>query len=330
MASLRIDFSERDMALTGNVFDDIPGPFLTKLPHSLQVMIFQLADNHAATVGVCKSMKIVSEEVQVLRRKELVADIPDWEKSWDAFNYIAKKEWGTDGYVKTCNCKWMEGCDKCELVERSEDGVWWEVDPRHFQCEPQPLESMVSRVFGDRCIVGWTRKKKHPPFGYADGEMIIVFRHRTVLVTSTITDSLYVRIRDHAHDGIQPVLINQRFRESANFSDFFHGRLALYAAMIISVLGKERFAIKVDNPFFLRGDKFRCLNELPDYDEDLFVDVMKATCRRHSVIMRGYDAHRVLVMRAWENGPISFYCNNVLFTSDVIEEMVPGHVLELL
>jgi hypothetical protein len=319
------------MASIGNVFDEIPGipkPLLTRLPHSLQVMIVKLADNHAATVGVCKSMKVVSDEAQVMRRKELVSGIKGWEKNWDAFEFITKKEWGAKGYVPTCDCVEPRKCWHCNLGRDV-----WEMRDRHFHGEEYVLARMASRVFGDKCLWGGETSELLKPFRILDSHQLLVFRKRVVMIRSTFPDHVCVNIRDHLHDGIKPVSINQRLLEvRKNCPDLLIGGDAgTAAAKIVSVFDESDFAIEVYNPHstcvkhFLPLDQFRC------YDEDTFMEEVKKSCEKHEVsFVPRADVEDPIVMRAWDNGPIAFYWNSVLFTSDVIEGWIPDFALELL
>jgi hypothetical protein len=305
---------------------------LTSLPNSLQVMIIKLADNHAATVGVCKSMKVVSDEAQVLRRKELVADIPDWEKNWDAFNYITRKEWGEKGYTEKCNCKHKGMCSDCNYSTESEGGTYWEIKPRYFRCSSYTLERMTSKVFGDRCLTGFSYGLKHPPFRFEHDERIIVFHRRTVLVSSITPGHVHVKIHDHLHDGIKPVLINKRFREVKKNCPYLHIDCfaSQAAAKIISVLGESDFAIDVYEPHSTCIKRFLRLDQFRDYDEDVFMEEAKKSCEKHHVgFVPTDDVEDVIVMRAWDNGPIAFYWNHILFTSDVVEGWIPDFALEL-
>ena len=305
----------------------------TCLPHVVQVMILQLADNHVATVGACKSMKVVADEAQVLCRKDLVADIHGWQKSWDAFLYITKKEWGVDGLVSTCKCVQPGDCWECKSNETE-----WEMKPRHFPGETHDLERMVSRVFGDRCLVGPTDHRKPPPFDVTSNDLLIVFKNRAVLVATSLAGGVEVTLRDHAHNGIQPVLINQRWSEeivkipkngdphaamARIIGDALFIRAAEMATQIIPVLGKKDFAIKVDKVHMLRPGRFWHLRHFPDYDEGILMDEMNAACKKHRVsIVHDCDVSDTIVMLAWEDGPIAFHCNGVLFTSKKLEKLI--------
>jgi hypothetical protein len=317
----------------------------TRLPHAVQVTILQLADNHVATVGACKSMKVAADEVQVVRRKELVADIPDWEASWDAFAFITKKEWGVDGYVSTCKCAQPGDCWECEVMDRSQE-IEWEMEPRHFPGETYTLKRMVSQVFGDRCLVGLTDHRKPPPFDVLSNDLLIVFRHRAVLVATSSAGGVEVTLRDHAHGGIQPVLISQRWREKTDqipnqgdpqaafarmIGEAMFIRAAEMASQILPVLGKKDFSIKVDNVHMLRPGRFWHLRHFPDYDEGVLMDEMNAACKKHRVsIVPDDDVSDAIVMLAWENGPITFNCHGVLFTSKELEKLVSEHVRQRL
>lgn len=146
-------------------------------------------------------------------------------------------------------------------------------------------------------------------------------------------------LRDHAHGGIQPVLINQRFREAAEkknpstaikITKVESRCCGATAAHVVCFLGKDDFAVEIEKPYVLRPGRSYYLRDVQDFDKDLFLDEMKAMFMKHSVFARDDDVRTAMVMRAWENGPISFYCDGVLFTSDVIKEMVSDHVKELL
>jgi hypothetical protein len=315
----------------------------TCLPHVVQVAILQLADNHVATVGACKSMKVVADEVQVLCRKDLVANIPGWQTSWDAFSFITKKEWGVDGWVSTCKCAQPGDCWECEVTDKSNE-TEWEMKPRHFSGETHDLQRMVSRVFGDRCLVGPTDHRKPPPFDVLSNDLLIVFRHRAVLVATSSAGGVEVTLRDHKHDGIQPVLINQRWSEeivkipkngdpqaamARMIGEAMFIRAAEMATQVLPVLGKKDFAIKVDNVHMLRpGRSFR-IGNLPDYDKYIFIDEMNAACKKHRVrIEPGLDVGEAMVMLAWDNGPIAFNYNGVLFTSKELEKLIPEQLCQ--
>jgi hypothetical protein len=283
-------------------------------------------------------MKVVADEAQLIRRKELVADIPGWQESWDAFSYITKKEWGVNDYAIPCDCVNPDECDydDCECnIERT----YWEMKPRHFSGREDDIEIMVSRVFGDRCLVGPTDHLRLPPFGVMRSDLLIVFQNRMVLVEKSSTGGVDVTLRDHAHNGIDPVLINQLWREvivkipeekllfrSIMVSMF--RRAAEVVTRVLPVLGERDFAIKVDDVYILRPGRVFYLKNFHGYSEEILIKEMKAACAKHwGIIKPDRDVGKALVMRAWEDAPIAFHCNGVFFTSKELEKMIPEHVL---
>lgn len=309
----------------------------TSLPHSIQVEILKITDKHSTTVGVCKSMKVVADEAQLLQRKELVADIPGWQESWDAFSYITKKEWGWDDYAIPCDCVNRGECDDCEWNMKQ---TYWEMNPRHFSGREDDIEIMVSRVFEDRCLVSWTGHSRPPPFECTHSDLLIVFQNRTILVEKSSAGGVDVTLRDHAHNGIDPVLINQLWREVIvkipeekilfrTIMESMFRRAAEVVTRVLPVLGERDFAIEVDDVYILRPGRVFYLKNFHGYSEEILIEEMKAACEKHWInIKPDKDVGKALVMRAWEDAPISFQCNGVFFTSKELEKMIPEHVLQ--
>jgi hypothetical protein len=179
------------------------------------------------------------------------------------------------------------------------------------------------------------------------------------MITEPSSGGVDIKLRDHRSDGIQPILINSRWHDKMNeiendeememvpfgsigmikksfflqaSCDIFFRNAGEMACLILSVIDRNEFAIKICNVHMLRSGRFFHLKNFHGYNRATLMEEMKFACNKYKVdiIPDEDDFGEPTVMLAWENGPIAFSANRVLFTSKNLEKIVPKHILKLL